>query len=393
MMKQHPFIFSNHRDYRFKRHLAFWLFWWLFQSFLYAFVPNDGNLKLLQILPSSAISSFLYLGSHIFLSYSLMYFVIPRYVVDIKYKAAAVWTLVLIMITASIAAVTTMYIIQPVTRMILPEHLVPRPPSAKIQDNLKFHLAFLAGLRGGLTVGGIAAAIKLMKHWYIQGQKNLELQKENVEAQLQILKAQVHPHFLFNTLNNIYSFTQNTSVEASKTVMGLSDMLRYMLYEGSKPMVSLSKELRMIDEYIELEKIRYGNELELHVNFPRNTKEFLIAPLLLLPFMENCFKHGISNVLENPWLNLDISIERNQMAVKLINSKPPGKKQPHKSGIGLENIRRRLELLYPDKHELTINEEEEFFIVLLKIELQRSGLTNTSKELIHVEPETADHAY
>lgn len=393
MMKQHPFIFFNQPAYRFKRHLVFWIFWWLFQSFLYAFVPNDSNLKLLQILPSSAIGSFLYLGSHVFLSYGLMYFVIPRYVVSTKYSAAAIWTLVLIVITASIAALTTLYIIQPVSKFLLPEHLVAKPPPAKLQDNLKFHLAFLAGLRGGLTVGGIAAAIKLMKHWYVQGQKNLELQKENVESQLQILKAQVHPHFLFNTLNNIYSFTQNTSVEASKTIMGLSDMLRYMLYEGSKPMVLLSKELKMINEYIELEKIRYGNELELHVNFPGNAKEFLIAPLLLLPFIENCFKHGISNVLENPWLNLDVSIERDQMTVKLINSKPADKKQHYKSGIGLENIRRRLQLLYPSKHELTIIEEEEFFVVHLKLELERPVSTLASKEFIRVESETINHAY
>jgi sensor histidine kinase YesM len=393
MMKQHPFIFSNDTGYRFKRHVAFWIFWWLFQSFLYVFVPGDSRLTLVEKLPSSAIGSFLYLGSHMFLSYTVMYFVIPRYVVTSKYTTAGVWTLLLIVLTASIAALTTMYVIQPVTQMILPERLVVKPPAIKALDNLKFHLAFLAGLRGGLTVGGMAAAIKLMKHWYVQGQKNLELQKENVEAQLQILKAQVHPHFLFNTLNNIYSFTQNTSSEASKMVMGLSDLLRYMLYEGSKPMVSLDKELNMINEYIELEKTRYGNELDLHLNFPANAKEFLIAPLLLLPFVENCFKHGISNVLENPWLNLDVSMEGSQMTVKLINSKPSGKNLHRKSGIGLQNARRRLELLYPNKHELAINEEEDVFIVHLKLELERSGSIVTFKETFLVATETMDHAH
>ena len=96
-----------------------------------------------------------------------------------------------------------------------------------------FYLGLLAGLRGSITIGGLAAAIKLMKHWYVKQQRNLELKKENVESQLQLLKAQVHPHFLFNTLNNIYSYTQNTSPVASQLVMGLSEMLRYMLYEGS----------------------------------------------------------------------------------------------------------------------------------------------------------------
>lgn len=391
MMKQHPFIFSNEKAYRFKRHLAFWISWWLFQSILYAFVPNDSRLTRIEILPCSTITSFLFMGSHIFLSYTLMYFVIPRYIVTTKYKAAAAWTLVFAVITASIAAFTSLYIIQPVTQFLLPDHLLIKPALVNVPDSVKFCMAFMAGLRGGLTVGGVAAAIKLMKHWYVQGQKNLELQKENVEAQLQVLKAQVHPHFLFNTLNNIYSFTQNTSGEASKMVVGLSDMLRYMLYEGSKPKVPLSKELKMIDEYIELEQVRYGNELEFHVSFPHNAKQFLIAPLLLLPFVENCFKHGISHMLDNPWLNLDITIDGNEMNVKLINSKPSNKKLHRSPGIGLDNARKRLQLLYPDKHELTIKEEEDIFIVHLKLQLERSA-TVVSKESFHLKPETLSYA-
>src|SRR4029079_6241522 len=121
------------------------------------------------------------------------------------------------------------------------------------------HLSLLAGLRGAITVGGMAAAIKLMKYWHIKEQRNLQLQKENVESQLQLLKAQVHPHFLFNTLNNIYSYTQNTSPVASKMVSGLSDLLRFMLYECNQRVVPLAKELKTIKDYISLEQIRYGN--------------------------------------------------------------------------------------------------------------------------------------
>ena len=128
-----------------------------------------------------------------------------------------------------------------------------------------------------------------MKYWYVKEQRNLQLQKENVEAQLQLLKAQVHPHFLFNTLNNIYSFTQNTSPVGSKLVTGLSDMLRFILYECNQPLVPLSKELKMIQDYINLEQIRYGNKLDIHLDFPENTNDLYIAPLLLLPLIENSF--------------------------------------------------------------------------------------------------------
>ena len=208
---QHPFIFSNETKYRLQRHLSFWIFWWLFLSFLYIFVPIDNSLSVAERLPSSAVDCLLYLSSHVFLSYTLMYFVIPKYIVKSKYTLAAVWSLILIVLTATIAALITMYLVIPVNKFLLPTQFIVKPTPAQAQTNTIFNLAFIAGLRGGLTVGGIAAAIKLMKHWYMQGQKNLQLKKENVEAQLEVLKAQVHPHFLFNTLNNIYSFTQNTS--------------------------------------------------------------------------------------------------------------------------------------------------------------------------------------
>ncbi|MBN8878846.1 MAG: histidine kinase [Sphingobacteriales bacterium] len=230
----------------------------------------------------------------------------------------------------------------------------------------------MAGLRGGITIGGLAAAIKLIKSLYLKEQRNLQLKKENAESQLQLLKAQVHPHFLFNTLNNIYSFTQNTSPQASKLVTGLSDLLRFILYECNQPLVPLSKELKMIGDYIELEKVRYGNELELHLDLPTETDDLYIAPLLLLPLIENCFKHGTSQILEQPWVSLHIDLKDRQMQMKLLNGKSVKSTTPKSgSGIGINNVKKRLELLYPGKHELTITDEEDVFIVNLKIELEQ----------------------
>jgi LytS/YehU family sensor histidine kinase len=253
-----------------------------------------------------------------------------------------------------------------------------------LTNNNSFFFSLMAGLRGGISIGGMAAAIKLMKHWYTEGQRNLQLQKENIQSQLQVLKAQVHPHFLFNTLNNIYSYTQNTSATASKLVMGMSDIIRYMLYECNQPLVPLSKELTMISEYINLERIRYGNQLELHIELPNeDTCNTFISPLLIIPFVENCFKHGLSNMLEHPWLSLTVLLDGNQMTMKLLNSKPATTNVLHAAGIGIDNVRRRLELLYPGKYELVINNEEEVFIVNLKLELEkRKDLNILSQEPI-----------
>lgn len=367
-MQQYPFIFSDERKYRIRRHLYFWLFWWIFFSLLYAYTAGLNLLPDSRRLPVSTINSIFFMAPHMFLSYSLMYFVIPQFILKGKYKSGAAIVLLLFFVTACFSAIVGMYILPRVRAWLLPY-------DTSHPDNATFFLSLLGGLRGAITIGGLAAAIKLMKYWYVKEQRNLQLQKENVESQLQLLKAQVHPHFLFNTLNNIYSHTQSTAPEAAKMVTGLSDLLRFMLYECNQPLVPLAKELKMIQDYINLERIRYGNKLELHLDLPENTKNIHIAPLLLLPLVENCFKHGTSNMLEQPWINLQISLQGMQMQMKLMNGKTNhASKTTTGAGIGIRNVEKRLALLYPGKHELTILNEEDVFIINLKVELdyQRS---------------------
>jgi LytS/YehU family sensor histidine kinase len=227
--------------------------------------------------------------------------------------------------------------------------------------------------------------IKFVKYWYLKQQHNLRLQKENSDAQLRLLTAQVHPHFLFNTLNNIYSQAQTESPKSSKMIMGLSDMLRYILYEGQKPLVPLQQELLMVSEYINLEKIRYGNKLDVHVLIPDKTDDIYIAPLLLLPFVENCFKHGTSNMLQDPWINLTVELKDMTLVMKLMNGKTSlNVNLQNKQGIGINNVSQRLNLLYKDKYDLQIREEEEVFVVDLKVELIK--IKNIEQAGIHVQP-------
>lgn len=365
-MNKYPFIFSDAPRYRIGRHLAFWTFWWLFQGFLYAFTPVPVKASYIDRIPISMLESSIFLLAHLFLAYSLMYFVLPRYLLKNKYLATGIWVIVLFFATAALSALISMYIVEPVRNWIVPEQ-APFFPRSK---QPYFYLGLLAGLRGAITIGGMAASIKLMKHWYVKEQRNLQLQKEKAEAQLQLLKAQVHPHFLFNTLNNIYSHTQGVAPVAAQLVMGLSDMLRFMLYECNQPLVPLSKELTMIRDYITLEKIRYDEQFDIHLEIPTDTGHLHIAPLLLLPLVENCFKHGTSNMLEQPWLNLQIHLKEDRMEMRLMNGKAKEKTQSSNFGIGIENVRKRLQLLYPEKHVLKIMNEEEVFVVTLSLHLE-----------------------
>jgi LytS/YehU family sensor histidine kinase len=294
-----------------------------------------------------------------------MYYVIPKLLLKAKYLESVAVVLSLFILTALISTLVGIYVLTPLRPILsgnrtFPGHLY----------EINFYLGLLAGLRGGITVGGLAAAIKLSKYWYVKEQRNLQLQKENIASQLQLLKAQVHPHFLFNTLNNIYANTQVTSPTAANMIMGLSQLLRYMLYECNKPLVPLSKELDMLHEYIQLEKARYGNDLDITFKMPAQETNLCIAPLLLLPFVENCFKHGTSKMLEQPWINLQISVDDERLKMKLVNGKV-NEAATNLAGIGLANVQRRLDLLYKDKYELDINEEEEVFIVNLKMKLEK----------------------
>lgn len=379
-MNKYPFIFSDEPRYRIRRHVAFWTFWWLFQGVLYAFTPARFGLTYSQRLPVSLIESAIFLVAHIFLSYTLMYFVLPRYLLKNKYLLTAFWVLVAFLATAALSSLLSMLVVIPMLRMIFPQWSNFQHPS----HHFTFFLGLLAGLRGGITIGGLAAAIKLMKYWYVKEQRNLQLQKENAESQLQLLKAQVHPHFLFNTLNNIYSHTQGVAPVASQLVMGLSDMLRFMLYECNQPLVLLSKELTLIRDYITLEKIRYDEQFDIHLDIPTDTGNLYIAPLLLLPLVENCFKHGTSNMLEQPWLSLQVQLKEDTMEVRLMNGKAKEKKTANAFGIGIQNVRKRLDLLYPEKHVLKIMDEEEVFVVQLTLQLERIQVARKKEENIFV---------
>jgi len=369
-MSLNNFIFSETRKDRFIRHLTFWLFWWLYFGALHSANPYGlAEIAYFKNIPYSMLESLLLLIPHFFLTYTLLLGVLPRYLMREKYFDSIICAIVLVIITAFI----NLYLIRTINPWIL-SHALPtrfqvntqRPPA------MSFFMALLNAFKGGLAVAAIVVSIKMIKFWCLKEQRNLQLQKENSEAQLQLLTAQVHPHFLFNTLNNVYSQTQTTSPAGSKMIMELSDLLRYILYEGKKPLVPLKKELLMIQEYISLEKIRYGNKLDIHYLITDNTDDIYIAPLLLLPFVENCFKHGASNILEHPWINLTVELKDTTLVMKLMNGKAAVVlSNPGSQGIGINNVRKRLDLLYKDKHELLVREEEEVFVVDLKVQLER----------------------
>jgi sensor histidine kinase YesM len=349
-------VLSNRLSYRIGRHVAFWIACWLFMGFLYSF--NYYGMYVQQHYLLSYVESLLYLPQHIFLSYAILYFVLPKFILQGKYWHGLL-TIGLLIVIAALGSP-------------LSNHFLVNPYRECINFPMKHYSiaqSFMGGLRGSTTVAGFAAAIKLIKYWYLKNLENQQLGKEKLDAELQLLKAQIHPHFMFNTLNSIYSMALKKSDQTAESILKLSQLMRYILTECTGPVVPLAKEVEILQHYIELEKGRFRERLDMTVNIQGDLQKN-IAPLLLLPFLENSFKHGVNEMVDQAWISLDLGVQGDTLKFKLINGRNPNAtNHPYSSNIGLQNVKKRLLLIYPNTHELRITEDDDTFVVSLTLKL------------------------
>ena len=216
---------------------------------------------------------------------------------------------------------------------------------------------------------GVYSTFYLTRAWYEEQRLAQELKQEKTEAELQLLKSQVHPHFIFNTLNNIYSYAIQQNTRTPHLIHRLSSFLSYNLYDSKASSIELRKELDYINSYIELEKIRYGDRLDISMNVFNPINDFHITPMLLLPLIENCFKHGCTHTaLEKYWIRIDLSKQNDWLSIKIENSVIAiNGHNGTKKGIGLENVKRRLEIIYPGNHEFRCMNGDGSFLTILKV--------------------------
>lgn len=214
----------------------------------------------------------------------------------------------------------------------------------------------------------------ILRDWVNTRRLQQEIHNKNLETELNFLKSQINPHFLFNTLNNLYALTLKKSDKAPEIVLRLSEMMRYMLYECNEAKVPLTKELQFIKSYIELEKIRQGTGFDIKLAISGDCNKCMIAPQLLIPFIENCFKHGVNKAIKEGFVEVNIEVYNRELQMVVANSKAP---QPQESkdkrlgGIGLTNVRRRLNLLYPDAYQLNINNSIDRYEVNFTLSLEK----------------------
>lgn len=307
------------------------------------------------------------LPSQIIFTYTTLLVLIPKLYLKQRFVLFWTWLLALLLLCGCLHNFGTYY-------LFLKFH----SPETFQQANPWAIYSFLISTFYLITTSGLILSFHLMRYSYKQKVLNQQLISSNLIADLNALKNQINPHFLFNTLNNLYGLTLTEPGKAAEVVMRLSQLMRYMLYESNLSWVPIEKEVEYLKNYIELEKIRYGNLLQLSFRIIGQQAQLQIAPMLLLPFVENAFKHGLSQQLRDPWMLINLEMNEGEIIFKVENSKPNDgtvSKQKENKGIGLKNVVKRLQLIYPGRYELKIFDEGESFLVVMVVKIKNSNGT------------------
>ena len=375
-MQWHEFIFSEQREHKLMRHFAFWAAWWSYFLLCYFVfqqpIPGLG-VKPLFLTPGAHLlfKTFLLVLLYAMACYPLIYFILPK-IIKGKWLKATPYFILLCFLLFIASDFLYWKIFSFIDSLWGTSKTIPALSRSWPAINL--------GLMNFAKVAAAAAIIKYVKYWWLKQKESQRLEKEKINAELQLLKAQVHPDFLFKTLNNIYTHAAASSPRTSGMLLKLSDLLSYMLYDCDRPVVPLEKEIAMMKEYMQLEKIRQNDVPEMEVNVKGDLTGKEIAPFLLLPFIENSFKHS-SETAEQFWINMDIKMEGEHFSMKLTNGiSEQTDDQSLMAASGLANVQKRLTLLYPGKHELKMTSEQEMFIVLLKISLNDVSVNSFDEE-------------
>lgn len=285
----------------------------------------------------------------LFLAYSNMYIFVPRFLFKSKYITYCVFIFAGIIISSFIHRLSA---------EVFRDKLLPNA-----EDTVNFFLfSFMS-----LILIVASAAIKLFQQWIVNVQRIHQLEQVNIRAEMEQLKNQINPHFLFNMLNNANVLTKRDPEKASEVLVKLSDLLRYQLYDSSREKVLLTSDIHFLEDFLNLEKVRRDN-FDFVISKEGNLSNILIPPLLFISFVENAVKHN-NDSAKSSYVNLYFNVDGNELHFQCVNSKPAVKAVRKTGGLGLANIKRRLQLLFPTSHELVIEDKPETYNVTLTIRL------------------------
>lgn len=332
-------------------HFFFWIGYIIFALLQNALFEED--MEYLPALGSLTATAFVDIAA----SYFTVYYLLPKFLFKRRYWEFGVIFLLSAAIAIIMQRVILFYISYP---YFYPEYLYKVGSFWNINPFYSFFNIY--------TVVGLFASIKLLKYYYKNQQTKAELENKNKTSELALLRTQLNPHFLFNTLNNIDSLILTQPGKASDAIIKLSDIMRFMLYDTSTDAVPLDKEINYLKSYISLQQIRLKDPGFVKVDIDGNCMGKQIAPMLFIPFVENAFKHGHKSV-KPPGIIIKLECLKDSVNFEVTNHLDPSNEmnKDRTAGIGLANTRRRLELLYPDRHQMSIEKENGYYVSRLMI--------------------------
>ena len=345
---------ENWKHNRIRNHILFWIF--NISIYMFFEILYGSNLG------ASFTEKMFYLPSQVMTSYFAAYILAPL-LAKKKY------------LRFIILAIVGTYLLCVLTRFVIIYGLETFINSSQPKDSIKDILTNLGAIFGQYILFIYITplffiVLKYAKDAFVTKRKIERLHAEKTTTELNFLKSQVHPHFLFNTLNNIYVLALKKDNRTSDTVRKLADMMDYMVASSKSNLVSIQQEVDLIQNYIDLERLRYGDRLELNFEYDNTILDASIAPLMLMSFVENAFKHGVSGDLANPKVDITLKSIGNELLFRIYNTKNEQKQRDEmkfKMGIGVSNVKRQLDLIYRNDYDLKINEELKSYEVILKL--------------------------
>ena len=336
---------------RILKHIVLWFFLFLFTIF------SQSTEDSFFILASTKTA---HIVPQIILSYFLAYWLIPKYLFKKRYILFALFALLSAYVICALSRIYIIYLIEPIVRA---------PPFTQ-EPIIEILMDWKKLMRGYFFNVYSMAFLFLLIKLSVERIEEQSIKKEKTVIELKMLKAQLNPHFLFNTLNNIYSLSVMNSPKTSDSIGKLSEILDYVLYRCDHKYVPLSGEVTLLENYILLEKLRYDDRLE--VTFKHTVEpQAKIAPLILLSIVENAFKHGAGEDSGSPKIKISLTQEEDSLSFSVFNTTIPEQHQTSKNAIGMKNIRKQLDLLYPNAHTITIHEDNNSFMVSITLNISQ----------------------
>lgn len=336
-------------------HLTFWIFLGVLMSLVYHLILKEWGASIGVALVN--------LGGLAVLVYGHLLFLFPRFYVKRKFGLYALGLGIILVLTSLFRLFTSLSLVP----------LLVSDPAIANQFNPSF---FGSILLGSIFLVVITFPLQLIKNWFKQHELEQQLKTHQLEAELRFLKAQVNPHFLFNALNNIYALSFIQSEKTPDMILKLSDMMSYMLYDCKSDEVLLTTELTYLDNYIDLQQLKKDGALSVSFEYSGKMEGVQIPPMLFIPFFENAFKHGNLENTISGWLKSRLEIKDDFLYFSISNTLPKIRQSYPKGGVGLENIKERLHLIYGNRHQLSILHEKEIFVVDLVLELKPAPLSS-----------------